>query len=139
MTSPTPNTEDKKYSACCRASVTLSGGIGDFSDNDKVITRHYICTKCNNACNLLATAPPLEEPYDDFYDESTGNPGKVPESANPGEDAKNTPVIYNPNDDLARSKERRHPMKLNLNTFKVGFVVGWLSTLLGLIIGSWLF
>jgi hypothetical protein len=27
-------------------------GIGDFDDKDKVVTIHYKCTKCKNACDV---------------------------------------------------------------------------------------
>lgn len=42
-----------ELSKCHKAPVKLSGGVGDFSDNDRVVTMHYICTKCNEACDLF--------------------------------------------------------------------------------------
>lgn len=38
-------------SKCCDADVII-GGRGDFSDEDRVETHYFVCTKCRKACDL---------------------------------------------------------------------------------------
>lgn len=44
-------------SACHNAPVKLSGGQGDFSDQDEVVTMSYICTVCGQPCDLPINKP----------------------------------------------------------------------------------
>ena len=41
----------KQLSNCCQAGVII-GGAGDFSDSDIVQTRYYICSRCEQACDI---------------------------------------------------------------------------------------
>ena len=47
---------DKPLSECHEAPTTLGGGTGDFRDDDRPVTMHYVCTYCHKACNLLVTS-----------------------------------------------------------------------------------
>jgi L-lactate utilization protein LutB len=38
-------------SSCCRAKVRVSG-IGDFEGDKSACTQCYVCTKCNDACDI---------------------------------------------------------------------------------------
>lgn len=67
MTASQP-TNSQDLSACHQASVELSGGIGDFSDSDRVMTRHYVCTTCKEACDLYMSEQP--GPLDELYNPS---------------------------------------------------------------------
>lgn len=60
-------TEPNKLSKCHNAPVTIEG-VGDFIDGDKVVTMHYQCTECGEACDVDYYAAdgvgrkPLSEP-----------------------------------------------------------------------------
>ena len=43
----------KLMSSCCKAGVIVDG-IGDFKDNERIVTRHYACVKCGNPCDVIA-------------------------------------------------------------------------------------
>lgn len=44
--------ESTPLSNCHKAPTELSGGIGDFSDHDEVVTMSYICSSCKQPCDL---------------------------------------------------------------------------------------
>lgn len=51
-----PNEKYKKIeeigkSDCCGSDVYL-GGSGDFSDDDEICTRCFLCSACNKPCNI---------------------------------------------------------------------------------------
>lgn len=57
----TPDTSPQ-LSKCHQAPVELSGGVGDFSDSDRVMTMHYVCTECKQPCDLyVADTSPGDE------------------------------------------------------------------------------
>ena len=39
-------------SKCCSAEVRVSGGIPDFIGEAEGCTRYYICTKCDEPCDI---------------------------------------------------------------------------------------
>ena len=47
-------------SKCCKASVKVEG-IGDFRDNDKPVTMHYVCVACGKPCDVIIKKRPLLE------------------------------------------------------------------------------
>ena len=66
------NSNDDKYLSDCHQSPTkLSGGVGDFADDDTPITRSFICTKCEKPCNLYV--PPKEETQQPLATDSAPN------------------------------------------------------------------
>lgn len=56
------HSSNQDRSNCCQAPVTVSG-------DDTEGTHYYVCSKCKNPCDLFVAAPPIEEPYDDFYED----------------------------------------------------------------------
>lgn len=45
-----------ELSACHQAPMTVEG-MGDFDDNDKVVTQYHVCTACNEMCNPYTGQP----------------------------------------------------------------------------------
>jgi len=46
-----PKQEESCISKCCDAATKI-GGIGDFNDKDAVVTQYYVCTVCDEPCDL---------------------------------------------------------------------------------------
>ena len=44
---------NKEYLSECCGSPVVTSGEPDFPEDDKVVTWHYVCTKCHQPCNVL--------------------------------------------------------------------------------------
>lgn len=53
----TLSNQPNDLSSCHQAPVTI-GGRGDFDDKDRAVTQYYVCSKCNNPCDLFVTPNP---------------------------------------------------------------------------------